>query len=158
MDSCIIDNVNRLVKQNDTLWFLGDFCMGNYQDVIDYRKRVNCNNFNVVLGNHDKWLRKLSSSLVQEGIFSSIQEYAEIDVDVIKVCLFHYCILNFNKAHFGSYHLWGHSHGSLPENPKARSFDVGINCWDYKPVSWDQVKAKMSTKEWKPIDHHTRKR
>jgi calcineurin-like phosphoesterase family protein len=47
--------------------------------------------------------------------------------------------------HHGAWHLYGHSHGALP--PYGKSFDVGVDCWNYKPVSFEQVQEKMNQQE-----------
>jgi calcineurin-like phosphoesterase family protein len=51
--------------------------------------------------------------------------------------------------------IYGHSHSSLPDDPNALSFDVGVDCHDFKPLSFEQVKMIISRKTWKPTDHHT---
>src|SRR4051812_37591455 len=59
MDDVIINNINRLVKPNDTLWHLGDFCFGPrdpykfYKTAEGYRNRINCKNMILIWGNHD---------------------------------------------------------------------------------------------------------
>jgi len=60
----------------------------------------------------------------------------------------------WDKCHHGSWHLFGHSHGSLPDNPNSLSFDVGCNIWGYEPLEFERVKEIMSHKTFKPIDHH----
>ena len=47
-----------------------------------------------------------------------------------------------------------HSHGSLADDPNSLSFDVGVDCHDFKPVSLDRVSEVMASKTFKPIDHH----
>jgi calcineurin-like phosphoesterase family protein len=37
--------------------------------------------------------------------------------------------------------LFGHSHGKLP--PYGKSFDIGVDCHNYKPLSLDEVVEKM---------------
>jgi calcineurin-like phosphoesterase family protein len=51
------------------------------------------------------------------------------------------------NSHYASWHLYGHHHGKLP--PYGLSFDVGVDCWDFAPVSLGQVEEKMKT--LKPI-------
>ena len=41
--------------------------------------------------------------------------------------------------------LYGHSHGMLPED-HTRTIDVGVDVWDFYPVSIEEVKAKMVRK------------
>ena len=42
MDEVIVDRLNALVKPNDTLYFLGDFCLGKHDNVAAYRNRLAC--------------------------------------------------------------------------------------------------------------------
>jgi calcineurin-like phosphoesterase family protein len=60
----------------------------------------------------------------------------------------------WNGSHKGDWQLYGHSHGTLPDDPNALSCDVGVDCWNYFPVSMEQLRAKMKTKNYKSIDHH----
>lgn len=60
----------------------------------------------------------------------------------------------WNKSHYGAWMLYGHSHGSLIDDPNSLSFDVGVDCHNYKPFSFEEVKEIMSHKIWKAIDHH----
>jgi calcineurin-like phosphoesterase family protein len=105
----------------------------------------------LIWGNHDKRLRK---SKAFTDLFVWCKELAEIEVEDTKVVLCHFAMRTWNKSHKGAFHLYGHSHGSLPDDPNALSFDVGVDCWGYQPVSWEQVKSKMAKKTYKPVDHH----
>ena len=60
----------------------------------------------------------------------------------------------WNKSHHGAWQLYGHSHGSLPDDPNALSFDVGCMLFDYEPLEFEDVKKIMSNKNYKPVDHH----
>jgi len=63
----------------------------------------------------------------------------------------------WNKSHHGALNLYGHSHGSLPDDPHALAIDVGVDCHNFTPISFEQVKKIMSKKTFKPIDHHGEK-
>jgi calcineurin-like phosphoesterase family protein len=52
----------------------------------------------------------------------------------------------WRASHFGSWHLFSHSHGNLPELQGALSFDVGVDCHDFEPIAYEQVKARMAKK------------
>jgi calcineurin-like phosphoesterase family protein len=59
----------------------------------------------------------------------------------------------WNKRHHGAIHLYGHSHGTLPGD--AQSCDVGVDCWDFYPVSLAQIKARLAeSPPIEPVDHH----
>jgi hypothetical protein len=33
--------------------------------------------------------------------------------------------------------------------------DVGVDCNDYYPFSYDEVARRMEKKDYRPVDHHT---
>ncbi|MFK5004710.1 hypothetical protein ACI4AP_29375, partial [Klebsiella pneumoniae] len=72
-----------------------------------------------------------------------------------RIVLCHYAMEVWNKSHHQAWHLYGHSHGSLPDNPNAKKFDVGVDCHNYTPLSYQDVKNIMARKNFKPFDHHT---
>ena len=73
---------------------------------------------------------------------------------VQRIVLSHYAMRIWDRSHFGTWHLFGHSHGSMPDDPTSRSLDVGVDVWNYRPVSYEQIKARMATKTWQPVDGH----
>jgi len=140
----IVSRWNDVVKKHDTVYHLGDFA---WHDIAKYRGRLN-GHIHLILGNHDR----LKSA--DYNLFESVQDIKTVKVDGQNLVLCHYAMRVWNKSHYGTYHLYGHSHGSLPEDPNSLSFDVGMDCWAFTPVSFEQVREKMLTKTWKPIDHH----
>jgi calcineurin-like phosphoesterase family protein len=48
MDEAILANLNSLVRQDDVLYFLGDFCMGGPEQARRYRDRIVCRHIHVV--------------------------------------------------------------------------------------------------------------
>lgn len=150
MDNSIINNINQVVMPKDELWFLGDFCFGSkdsyYKTARAYRDRINCDNIFMIKGNHD---RECICNL-----FTDMFDMKEISHNGQKIVLCHYAMRVWNKSHRGTWHLYGHSHGSLPDDPNSQSFDCGIDCHNYKPLSFFDVGRIMSKKTWKPIDHH----
>lgn len=64
----------------------------------------------------------------------------------------------WNRSHHGSWALHGHSHGSLPVNYEARTFDVGTMCWGYRPISFVEVAQEMQKHTFVPVDNHGRPR
>lgn len=160
MNEAIIDNCNSIVQTDDDIIFEGDFAFSkSLQRIIELRKRIKCKNFYFIYGNHDKLIRKNTDSLFP--YFKILGDYAEEDLVIArdggtknKFVLCHYAFRVWNKSHYGSYHLYGHSHGSLPDDPNSLSFDVGVDCWGFKPISIVQVEEVMNKKSWQPIDHH----
>jgi calcineurin-like phosphoesterase family protein len=146
MDEAMIANWNRVVAPGDTVYHLGDFSWGS-KSVATYLRRLN-GNIHIIFGNHDKGARQCAQ------LFKSAADYREISVEGQKITLCHYAMRTFNKAHYGAWQLYGHSHGSLPEDSGLLSTDVGVDCWNYTPVSLDKLRSVMSLKTFKPVDHH----
>ena len=59
------------------------------------------------------------------------------------ITLCHYGMRTWASSVHGAWHLYGHSHGRLPEYSGMLAFDVGVDIWDYSPVSWKVIVEKM---------------
>ncbi len=160
MDSYLINETNKIVREEDILWFLGDFCFAskyNYFEVArSYRSRINCKNVFCLWGNHD---RKEIASL-----FSVAKDYAEINWQGQMIVMFHYAQAVWNKSHRSSWSLHGHSHSTAEPwldkmMPNRRSIDVGVDnaakvLGAYRPFSFKEIEKIMSSKSGYSIDHH----
>jgi len=54
----------------------------------------------------------------------------------------------WQASHHGTYHIYGHSHGELPDDSSSLSFDVGVDCHNYCPINYEEIKCIMKTKQW----------
>jgi len=155
MNEALIKNWNQVVQPNDEVWDLGDFSFGNYEQTCSILKRLN-GKHNFIMGNHDKIIAKNKEDLLKSGYFQSIQDYKHLKFNNQSIILFHFACRVWDKSHHGSWHLWGHSHNSLP--PYGKSFDVGVDSTvittEYRPTSFDEVKQYMDKIEIKVVDHH----
>lgn len=155
MNEALIDNWNDVVKPTDVVYHLGDFAFLPYSDLKAIARRLNGEK-HFIMGNHDKEISKNRNDLLSSHTFASITSYQEVKAEGHMICCFHYGQRVWNKSHHGSFHLYGHSHGSLP--PHGRSVDVGVDCKEitseYRPVSLDEVVAWMSKREFEQVDHH----
>lgn len=133
MDETIINNINSVVSPNDTLYHLGDFSFGP-QD--EFREKINCNNIHLIKGNHDKQ--------IQYNLFASVKDMNEYKDKYKTIVLCHYSMRVWNKKHHNSWHLFGHSHGTLEDFDL--SFDCGVDSHDFKPWSIDEIASKMQSK------------
>lgn len=153
MNTALLKNINESVDANDRLFFLGDFCMGG-DSVLRLRPMINCNKIYLIYGNHDERIRKDSEC---QRAFEWCRDQTEINSNGKRIILNHYAMRVWNKAHHGSWHLYGHSHGTLLDDPGAFSMDVGIDCNrenPYHPFHFDDVASWMSRKTRKQVDHH----
>jgi len=158
MDDEMIKRWNATVGNNDVVYHLGDFAFAQ-PDRIDVILRQLNGHKHFLNGNHDKTMRKLDL----KQYFETVGDYREINVpdkdgpyhekQMIVMC--HYPMISWNKAHHGSWMLHGHCHHNLKYPFRGRIVDVGVDGWDYKPVSYDQIKEHMK-KVTDPefLDHH----
>jgi calcineurin-like phosphoesterase family protein len=137
MDEEIIRRWNDVVSPEDTVWHLGDFAMGDQKNVRSIRQRLN-GKINLCWGNHDR--REL---IEKQHCFESTQDVAFFKLGGDFVFLSHYGHRVWNGSHKGTIHLYGHSHNSLP--PVHRSIDVGVDVFDFRPVTLDQIKARLDS-------------
>lgn len=151
MDHTLINNINNVVQRGDRLFILGDLCgMRKKAKVIkDYLSRINLatSQFVYILGNHDdeKETRK---------VFPNCYHLHTTRDGEQRIVLCHYAMKVWHGSHRGTWHFYGHSHGTLKDDPRSQSLDVGVDCWEMKPVNLKQISEKMKLKTWAPIDHH----
>lgn len=151
MDETMIKNYNAKVPPGAEVYIVGDFSF--HKDVnhtISILKRLNGNK-HLVCGNHD---RDCLRDAGFRACFASIRDLLEIKHDGQHIVLCHYAMRVWNKSHRGAWQLYGHSHGSLKDDPNSLSIDVGVDCHNYTPISFSDVKRIMAKKNYQPIDHH----
>lgn len=140
MDDEITECVNACVKPNDVLYFLGDFCLGRAEQVAAYRKRLACRTIHFIEGNHDKTTRK------QQQLFASWNVLSEVNVARQRIVLCHYAMRVWPHHAQRAWHLYGHSHGNLPDEPRSLSIDVGVDTHDFRPWHFEEIQAVMKDK------------
>ena len=135
MDAILIGHINDIVMPNDILYHLGDVAIRS-GNLAAYRSRIACKNIFVVPGNHDK-----EKELVR--YFTVLPQCYMYENHGFRMVLCHYAMRVWHHSHHGVGHLFGHSHNGLPSIPGVPSFDVGVDCWNYKPISLQQVQQEM---------------
>lgn len=157
MNELLIKNWNSVVNPEDEVYVLGDLVLSRPDRAISLVRRLNGQKF-LIEGNHDKKLLKVPEFRQFFVWVRSLSELKVHDIDAYRdtqsIVLCHYAMRVWNKSHAGAWHLYGHSHGTLPDDPNSLSFDVGVDANHFKPLSYQEVKAHMKKKTWKPIDHH----
>lgn len=158
-DRRIIDNVNAHVKQEDILYFMGDWSMGGDEMVWKTRREINCDTIHFVGGNHDHFIRRNKILTTDRGLvnarnlFTSYQEILEKEIRNQCIVMCHYAFRTWHKASRGSWMLHGHSHGSLREYGREGSpdlykqIDVGIDTHpEFRPYHYDEIQAIMNNR------------
>jgi calcineurin-like phosphoesterase family protein len=148
MDEALIQNWNSVVQPEDNVYHLGDIFFkmrkGRAFEILD---RLN-GNIHLIYGNHDHLARELNVRFVWK------KDYFELRYPSNKIILSHYAFRVWNSMHHGTWHLYGHSHGTLPDDLNSLSFDAGVDVHGYKPITLTRVAEIMATKKFVPKDHH----
>ncbi len=140
MDAAILDRLNTAVQEGDHLYFLGDFSLASASVVESYLRRTRCRNIFFVRGNHDKGAAHLADR------FRCFTDLLTINAGGQVIVLCHYAMRTWYRSHRGAWQLYGHSHGTLPEDPRLLSMDVGVDTHDYRPWHLDEIVRRMRRK------------
>lgn len=146
-DETLVNNWNTVVDKKDTVYHLGDLAFLRGRNKTKKLADL-CNSLNgkkyLILGNHDR-----EKQIVKAGIdFEILGHYYDLTIQdpemgKTSVVLCHYPIERWNKKHFGSIHLHGHSHNTLKSEGVAR-MDVGVDAHEYFPISFEEIKIRFT--------------
>ncbi|MCE4224046.1 metallophosphoesterase [Methylobacterium sp. C25] len=140
-DEAIVARWNDVVRPEDEVWHLGDFAFScSFEHASATFARLNGTK-HLVVGNHEKLGRRLPWASQHEGIH-------QIAVDGHRLVLCHYAMRAWPGIWRGALHLYGHTHGSL--SGTRRSCDVGVDVWDYRPVTLPEILDAMALSDTWP--------
>jgi calcineurin-like phosphoesterase family protein len=141
MDEALIESINDRVGKRDILLHLGDFAGerewtgAERRRVLAYRDELRVRKIVLIRGNLDplgeRWF---------DGMFDEVHdiltwkgwESSTFAAPPMRVVASHYPIRQWQGWPNGAVHLYGHTHGTIPE--EGRSTDVGVDCWRYRPL------------------------
>lgn len=144
MNGIMVYNWNLKVKPGDLVYHLGDFAFPNKGDGNEVGELLYKLNGMIYLikGNHDDKNMKLFKGC--EDKFVKIVDIAYIKGDDgQKMMLCHYPMISWRTSIHGSWHLHGHSHGSL-KRKYGKALDVGVDAHDFFPLTYEEVKELMA--------------
>ena len=167
MNDYIVNSINSKVGEDDTLFHLGDWSFGGFDNIEEFRNRINCKNIHLVLGNHDHHIERNRDDI--QRLFSSVNQYLRLQVSVypgtklyagdVDLVLMHYPIASWHNMNDGVIHLHGHVH--LPPDKKlsqGKAIDVGVDGNNMMPYSLGEIINIMNkqpiAKLSLPQDHH----
>ena len=134
-DAALVAAWNAVVGPRDTVWHLGDFALGaSPERCADLFRRLRGRK-RLVRGNHDR-------RRVLDLAWESQDDIASVVVEGQRLILCHYGMRAWPGAFRGSLHLYGHTHGLLPDT--AQSCDVGVDRWSYRPASLEEIRERMA--------------
>jgi calcineurin-like phosphoesterase family protein len=150
MNEELINRWNEKISKEDEVYHLGDFALTTNESFKEITDRLNGTIY-LVVGNHE------GAALNNRKRFKWIKDYYELKVQdeegkngVQRIILFHYAMRVWRGDYRGSWHLYGHSHNNLPDKEDSLSFDIGVDCHDFYPLEYREVKGIMQGKKWSP--------
>ena len=135
-DEFLIKNHNSIVSPNDRVIHAGDFTLSKKPIAQSYISRLN-GKHTFIKGSHDYWLGK-----------NPPIEILDMSINKQNIIICHYCMRTWPRSHYNSWHLYGHSHGTL--EPIGKSWDIGVDNNNFFPVSFEQIKLIMSNRPDNP--------
>jgi len=156
MNEALVKNWNSVVKPEDHVYHLGDFCFGNVEKWNWCLEPGRLNgHIHLILGNHDPERVFREGTLIER--FDSIDFQKILVIGGWTVILNHFPFLSFsNNIDHKVIGLSGHTHvGQLSSSVesydklnamyKPNQYDVGVDNNNFTPVSWVEVKNKVTT-------------
>ena len=131
MDAAMIARWNAVVRPDDIVWHLGDLAIRPTLERVETLLAALAGEKHLVTGNNDPCATRDARG------WASVQDYAEVEVDGIALVLCHYALRVWNGQGKGAWNLHGHSHGRL--KPLTRQADVGVDVWDFRPVTLETI-------------------
>lgn len=155
MDQAMIAAWNQTVGPEDTVYHLGDFTL--FHSLSPWIDDLVFKTLHIVPGNHDRrWMDNFCPSTFDYRI-EVLPPLLTLEMGSSKrrshtVVLCHYPMLSWNRSHYGSLHLHGHSHGTVsddlsgdtllpPTQKRGRRVDVGVDSWAFAPVALEELLA-----------------
>lgn len=156
MNEALIKNWNERVGPNDTVYVLGDMSFMSFKEFEPIAKRLQGTKI-LIRGNHDKY----SDSQYKKLGFAVFLE-AKIKIAGRVVRLSHYpYALSWWKRLFafkselrymdrrppkipGEWLLHGHSHVTYKKADDGNRIHVGVDAWDFRPVSLSEIESIMA--------------
>jgi calcineurin-like phosphoesterase family protein len=153
MNEGLVKNWNSVVKPDDHVYHLGDFCFGNVEKWNWCLEPGRLNgHIHLILGNHDPDRVFRPGTMLER--FDSIEFQKILIMEGWTVILNHFPFASFsNNLDHKVMQLLGHIHSGpdgignvMLEGNKLQwnQYDVGVDNNNYTPVSWAQIREKLN--------------
>lgn len=172
MEEAFVNNFNSKVNPRDTTYFIGDIVMGNKQLTLKSLNKFNGKKI-LIVGNHDNVFDTTSTKAqknwnIYTKYFDEIYDTLELDGKELgiwteKIILNHFPnkstyikdsseherrFLNHRLEDDGkSLYLHGHVHSKAKVSGE-RSINIGVDAWNYNPVSLDDLRHLIKEMKW----------
>jgi len=152
MNETLVRNWNKVVPKDGVVFHAGDFSMGaKGRNLGILLGRLN-GKIHLTIGNHENDITKGSKYISR---FETIHDISDIYVKDEEISygkqhliICHYPMLAWDASHRGSWQLFGHVHGGLSNKghmiTKPTQLDIGVDCHDFSPISYQTVKELIT--------------
>lgn len=141
MQDHIVEKWNAKVTKSDDIYILGDFCFG-VKSSLEFIARLN-GTLHFITGNHDAdAMKKLtnmkgSNPLLNRCYFHGVRKIVKDSGK--KIVLDHFPLYEWERFYKGALHYHGHTHHNIGRSFKERAYDVGVDGWDFAPVTTEEI-------------------
>jgi calcineurin-like phosphoesterase family protein len=160
MNEMMISNINDCVGEHDTLFHMGDWSFGGFENISEFRYRINCKNIHFIIGNHDHHIESNKENI--RRFFASVNSYNEVNVahksGNLKLILCHYPIVSWNNMRKNSYMIHGHQHLKGDQRfGNGKRMDVGM-CGhpEFRPYNLDEIVEILRNSESYEIENRSK--
>lgn len=149
MNEALIENWNKVVNDDDTVFVLGDLGFCGYEKLEPLMARLKGKKF-IIQGNHDsdKIIFKLCEANIIEDYYKlhtvTITGDEECPDQMLTLC--HFPMIDWHNKEKGAWMVHGHQH-QLPGTPSCSvlHWDVGVDKNNLTPISFEQLKVNITT-------------
>lgn len=146
MNQRLVDNINNVVGQDDTLIMLGDVAFGGFDNIGLFLDRLICKNIHLIIGNHDHHIENDRGNI--QDRFLSVQHYMEVNIDDENFVLCHYPLQSWHGLNKGVIHLHGHIHSGYKNKfGNGKKMDVGVDGNNMQPYKITEIVHMMDRRE-----------
>ena len=141
MNDALIDNWNKKVGGNDTVYIIGDmfYKCSEAEDILKMLKGKK----HLIIGNHDgSWLTKFNAT----PYFESIELMRETSADGHGITMCHYPLLTWRHEK-KTYMIHGHTHANTSSDywellrSRKRVLNAGVDINNFEPVTFTELLA-----------------
>jgi len=156
MDEEMIARWNEVVTVGDTVYYVGDFCLGGYDQWQRYRNRLNGKILFVPSDHDHRWVKCVIGAcgitplwilqpLYVLRLGKRVSELTKgMPTDLHDIVLCHWMMRSWPRSHYGTWHIHGHHHRRAHLEFPGKVLNVAVDLHDFYPWSLDEVVAYMA--------------
>ena len=140
MNDTLIYNWNKIVKNNDRVFMLGDFALCGKDKIIEIGQKLNGRKI-LILGNHDR----ASLSTYYNAGFEMVSKFPIIFQDFF---ILSHEPIEFLPLNTPFVNIFGHVHNDMRfPTITSRGACVSVERWNYMPVEFNQLISLIKSED-----------